>query len=58
MLLSPHAVSAVGKADDPDSVAQESPLCERDKVPNNSTHSDFLGPGLLRGLRRRGARAL
>jgi hypothetical protein len=52
MLLSPHAVSAVGKADDPDSLAQESPLWERDTVPNNSTHDGFPVLGLLPGLRR------
>jgi hypothetical protein len=52
MLLSPHAVSAVGKADDPDSSAQESPLWERDTVSNNSTHDGFPALGLLPGLRR------
>ena len=57
MLLSPHAVSAVGKADDPDSLAQESPLWERDTVPNNSTHSGFPRLGLLLGLRHHWARA-
>jgi hypothetical protein len=57
MLLSPHAVSAVGKADDPDSLAQESPLWERDTVPNNSTHSGFPGLRLLWGFRRPRARA-
>jgi hypothetical protein len=57
MLLSPHAVSAVGKADDPDSLAQESPLWERDTVPDNSTHAGSPGLRLLRRLRDHGARA-